>query len=83
MTAGLAVRIPDPDDRRAVLLAVTSRGREDVAQRRAASEAHVAEALDGLSAEDARVLVEVLRRFNEQLERTRGGTRPPAVLLEG
>jgi DNA-binding MarR family transcriptional regulator len=83
VVAGLVERIPDPADRRAVLLAVTERGRDDVAQRRAASEAHVAEALDGLSEDDARTLVDVLRRFNEQLERTRGGARPPAVLLEG
>lgn len=60
--AGLVVRLPDRDDRRAMLVRLTRRGRETFAAMAATHRAWVGEALSGLDAEDAAGLIRLLDR---------------------
>jgi DNA-binding MarR family transcriptional regulator len=60
---GLLERHPDPTDRRAVLLALTPRGEERLAQARQVVGRAVRQALDGMPPAKARQLVPVLSSF--------------------
>lgn len=72
---GLVERVPDPDDRRAVLVQGTPslQGLLDRVAERAESE--LERLLGGLSGEDYRSVVEALTLLDRYLER-RGGSRP-------
>jgi len=66
--AGYLQRRADPQDGRAVQLVATADGErvaDDLAERR---QAMIREALDGWAPEDARRLVELLRRLNDDLD---------------
>ncbi|MFJ3662687.1 MarR family winged helix-turn-helix transcriptional regulator [Streptomyces sp. NPDC090119] len=63
--AGLAVRAPDPDDRRKNAVTVTPAGRETLRRCAALAERANAELLAPLSAEEGRRLMELLRRVHE------------------
>lgn len=74
--AGLIVRRPDPDDRRAVLMALTAEGRDRVGS---ALESYVdasEDVLDVLSEQERLVLAELLRKLLVGLEGTRSGAAP-------
>ncbi len=68
---GLVERRPDPDDRRAVQLAVTDRGAALFATMRADREAMFDTVLRDWSDDDVRQLTELLARFTADLERHR------------
>ncbi|MFE9445821.1 MarR family winged helix-turn-helix transcriptional regulator [Streptomyces sp. NPDC006602] len=57
----LAVRIADPDDGRATLVAITDTGREVLAERRQAREARLADLLGALPDEEQRALGAAMR----------------------
>lgn len=74
--AGLIVRRPDPDDRRAVLMALTAEGRDRVGS---ALESYVGaseDVLDVLSEQERLVLAELLRKLLVGLEGARSGVAP-------
>jgi len=79
---GLVERRPDPQDGRAVRLVVTDHGREIVEETvRRRNQAFVA-ALRGWRPEDLRALIDLLARFNDDLETFRqNATRagPPSL----
>ncbi len=66
--AGLVTRRPDPADGRAVQLVATERGQAVGAQAQAHREQLVGQMLAGWSPEEARQLVLLLRRLNDQME---------------
>ncbi|MFG3044473.1 MarR family winged helix-turn-helix transcriptional regulator [Streptomyces sp. NPDC048241] len=63
--AGLAIRAPDPDDRRKNAVTVTPAGLETLRRCAALAECANAELLAPLSAEEGRQLMELLRRVHE------------------
>jgi DNA-binding MarR family transcriptional regulator len=68
---GLLVRTPDPEDRRVGRLALTAPAQRLADASRAARRAALAEVLDGLDADDARVLaagLQVLSDITEKLQ---------------
>jgi DNA-binding MarR family transcriptional regulator len=77
---GLLQRLPDPDDRRAGLLAVTGEGLDVARTMRERRHDLLAHALRDWSAADVEALGEYLGRLADSLERTRTemttGTRP-------
>ncbi|WP_406294784.1 MarR family transcriptional regulator [Embleya sp. NBC_00888] len=64
-TAGLVRRRPDPDDRRAVLLALTDAGTACVEELRERLATRIEASLAGWPADEARVFARGLRRFVE------------------
>ena len=58
---GMVIRTPDPDDRRAILVAVTDHGRRVLTELRARRRAGMAELLSDLSDDDQAELVRLLR----------------------
>lgn len=62
---GFVERRPDPDDRRATLVALTKRGRDVLNCLRASRRAGVAELLDRLNAEEQDELIRLLSRLSE------------------
>jgi DNA-binding MarR family transcriptional regulator len=83
VAAGLAARVPDPDDRRAVRIDATPAGRAYVESRTAAVRGELATALEGLEENEVAMLVALLGRLNAGL---RPGAEPgvaAALLLAG
>lgn len=74
--AGLLTRTPDPDDRRAALLATTAEGGALVVRMQAALAQIVASALDGWSDRDRRTLTSLLGRLADDL----GPDRAPSLV---
>lgn len=73
VVAGLVERTPDPNDRRAVRLALTAAGAQMLAEWQAAHERRLGEALTGLSAPDRKAIsasLPGLSRLVDQLERS-------------
>jgi len=66
---GLAVRGRDPEDRRRVLVELTARGTELVAQARNAREARVLKTLEHLTPEEAQELLRLLKLYLNALRR--------------
>jgi DNA-binding MarR family transcriptional regulator len=66
---GLAERIGDPDDGRVTLVAVTGAGRDELAARRRARDARLADRLTTLSDEEQQVLGAALRTALPLVER--------------
>ncbi|MFE3548988.1 MarR family winged helix-turn-helix transcriptional regulator [Streptomyces kronopolitis] len=64
--AGLVRRAPDPDDRRAVLLALTDQGTETVARMRERLAARIEESLRSWPEGEARSFARNLRRFLDE-----------------
>lgn len=60
VAAGLVDRRPDPDDRRAVLVASTAAGRDRIEQRRRATAGELERALAGLAPADRRRLLSLV-----------------------
>jgi DNA-binding MarR family transcriptional regulator len=69
-SAGLIVRKPDPDDRRTVLMTLTSEGRDVVESALDAYLSASEEVLDVLSGEEQATLAELLRKLLVGLEGT-------------
>jgi DNA-binding MarR family transcriptional regulator len=69
----LLERLPDPDDRRASLLAVTAAGREVVATMRAQRQELLGRAVHDWTAAEVHDLARSLDRFTDGLDRTRSG----------
>ena len=67
VSAGLVERHSDPDDRRAVLHEVTSRGKARADQRREEIAAVLERALGGFLPAESQRLVELLEKLNEEL----------------
>jgi DNA-binding MarR family transcriptional regulator len=61
---GLVVREPDPEDRRATLLAISDAGREAVAQKMRLRDLHLAHMTADWSARDRARLADLLDRFS-------------------
>ena len=76
--AGLVERRTDPADRRAYRLYLTPAAAPRLAQIRRIGESVRAEALEGLSAAEARQAVAALRRVRDRLSVTRGASRASA-----
>lgn len=66
---GLVDRVPNPDDGRAVLLALSAEGRTRLHEVRSARKRLMAEMLDDWSVDDRERFTELLTRFNGALER--------------
>jgi DNA-binding MarR family transcriptional regulator len=66
---GLIERSPDPEDRRAAILAITEEGSRRLATIAAIRREEVMERLSGWSDEDLRQFVEMMSRYNGALER--------------
>ncbi|AQP48640.1 hypothetical protein BW730_15145 [Tessaracoccus aquimaris] len=78
--AGLAERIPDPDDGRAQLVRLTGAGVEMVEGERARRVRTVTDALDEWEDEERADLARLLAHLNETLEAQRGlATKEPRV----
>ncbi|NAZ88819.1 MarR family winged helix-turn-helix transcriptional regulator, partial [Kineococcus indalonis] len=73
---GLLERRPDPDDRRACLLAVTGAGREVVADTVRRRQERLARAVGGWDDTDLGTFVALLSRFSDGLEHVRGDGAP-------
>jgi len=82
VTAGLAARVPDPDDRRAVRIGATAAGRAYVEARTAAVEGELRVALERLDGDEAATLLRLLARLNAGL-RDGGHPGTAAALLLG
>jgi len=67
--AGLVDRTPDPDDRRAVLIRISAKGRRLLMAWQTAAERLMAELYEGVPPEDADAFFRVLRRLNGELDR--------------
>ncbi|MCW2848596.1 MAG: MarR family transcriptional regulator [Marmoricola sp.] len=65
---GLIERSPDPEDRRAMILAISEEGHARLANIAATRRLAVSERLDGWSDEDLRAFVRSLGRYNSALE---------------
>ena len=78
--AGLLSRTPDPDDRRAALLATTAEGSALVERMQEALSRIVANALDGWSDRDRRTLTSLLGRLADDLGPDRAPSLVEAVL---
>jgi DNA-binding MarR family transcriptional regulator len=68
VAVGLASRRTDPSDRRAVIVAATSRGRERMQRRRRAVTRALAVALEGMRADDTARLLELIGRLVVELQ---------------
>ena len=66
---GLIQRSPDPEDRRAAILAITEEGSNSLASIAAMRRQEVSERLSGWSDEDLQRFVEMMTRYNGALER--------------
>ncbi|MDB5063895.1 MAG: MarR family transcriptional regulator [Chloroflexi bacterium] len=77
-TAGLVERLPDPDDRRGTLVALTEKGRQAVDEAVRAHVANEEQLLSALSADERRQLADLLRTLlvSEPFV-TLGPNRPP------
>lgn len=75
--AGLVERVPDPDDRRAHLLAPTPAGRDLHRRMTRDRDRFFDTVLDGWSAQDRAMLSGLLGRLNDDLERTRARLSAP------
>jgi DNA-binding MarR family transcriptional regulator len=75
---GLVDRVPNPNDGRAVLLALSEFGRERLHQVRASRQALMRELLADWSPEDREQFASLLTRFNQSMR-----TFNPAIGLEG
>lgn len=73
----LLERLPDPDDGRASLLAVTPAGREVVASMRVKRQELLGRAVQDWDDTDVRGLTDLLDRFTDGLDRTRGSIAGP------
>ena len=65
VSKGLATRVPDPADRRAVRIHLTSEGREALAHADAARDRVHAQAFGGLTEQELTQLVALLRKVDE------------------
>jgi DNA-binding MarR family transcriptional regulator len=72
---GLVSRVPDPDARRNVLVALTPKGRELFERVTPAHLANEARLLSGLSADERKLLADLLRKLLVEFE----GSEPPAA----
>ena len=79
----LLQKLPDPDDRRASLLAVTDAGHEVVATMKQRRHEQLAAAVDGFDSRDLSVFTSLLGRFVDGLEQAHtecpGTTHTPAA----
>jgi DNA-binding MarR family transcriptional regulator len=66
--AGLVARRPDPEDGRAVQLVATDAGRTLAEEAAARRQAAIGRVIGDWAPEDARELVRLLRRFNDDLD---------------
>jgi DNA-binding MarR family transcriptional regulator len=66
---GLIERSPDPEDRRAAILAITEEGSRRLGSIADMRRREVLERLSGWSDEDLRAFVDVMARYNNALER--------------
>ena len=66
---GLIERSPDPEDRRAAILAITDEGSRRLGSIADMRRREVLERLSGWSDEDLRAFVDVMARYNNALER--------------
>jgi DNA-binding MarR family transcriptional regulator len=80
VAAGLAERRPDPDDRRAVIVAATKAGIDRVERRRRATARELERALAGMSAADRKRLLALVERLVAELHKPRAGSRRPRAL---
>lgn len=80
VAARFAERRPDPDDRRAVIVAATQAGIDRVEQRRRATARELERALAGMSAADRKRLLALIERLVAELHKPRAGSRRPRAL---
>lgn len=80
VAAGFAERRPDPDDRRAVIVAATQAGIDRVDRRRRATARELERALAGMSAADRKRLLSLIERLVAELHKPRAGSRRPRAL---
>jgi DNA-binding MarR family transcriptional regulator len=80
VAAGLVERLPDPDDRRAVIVAATEAGINRVELRRRATARELERALAGMSAADRKRLLTLIERLVAELHKPRKGARRPRAL---
>jgi DNA-binding MarR family transcriptional regulator len=76
--AGLVERRPDPADGRAVLLVAGEQGQAVGAEAMARRRQLIADLLTTWSDDDARQLVNLLRRLNDEMDSRRDGPGPTA-----
>jgi DNA-binding MarR family transcriptional regulator len=79
VATGIVERSPDPDDRRAVLLAATEAGRNWVERRRDEAAAALASALERMPADGEAQLVALLGSLNDELRAAGTGPRSTTV----
>lgn len=80
VAAGFAERRPDPDDRRAVIVAATEAGIDYIEQRRRATARELERALVRMSAADRKRLLALVERLVTELHEPRAGGRRPRAL---
>jgi DNA-binding MarR family transcriptional regulator len=66
---GLIERSPDPEDRRAAILAITEEGSSRLTRIAESRRAEVIDRLSGWSDEDLKAFVSAMARYNSELER--------------
>lgn len=79
--AGLVRRVSDPDDRRALLVERTAKGRRATERIEAVVNAHYEELFADLDATDRRALTSLVRRMLDRLEPATGRTASGALSM--